>query len=426
MPVVHNGFIPRAHQLEIYDHLKRFNVLLAHRRFGKTVFAINLLIRRLAECTHPNPRVHYFAPTYGQAKRVAWDYAKQYTACIPDRIVNESELRIDFPGGGRLQLGSAENPDANRGIYSDFAILDEPAQMPSVMWTEVLRPALSDRRGGLLMIGTPKGRHGLFYDTYQDAPRLKDWYAGCFKASETAILPDDELEAARRTMSDGEYQQEFECDWSAAIKGAFWGEAMLQREAAGAITAVPHVERELVYTSWDLGVSDATAIWFFQPHGGEWNFIDYEEYTNMGIPAIVRELRDKPYSYGAAIVPHDAKVRSLSTGLSRRDTLEQLGWDVVIANWDDPIPVIEAIDLARSKLQVCNFDLENCRAGIECLRQYCAKWDELKGTIRQIPEHNWASHGADAFRYFAITEPSYIRGTWDTELDYSEIDRAVV
>ena len=276
------------------------------------------------------------------------------------------------------------------------------------------------------MIGTPKGRHGLFYDSYQDASLHDDWFRACYKASETGILPEEELDAAKRTMSEGEYQQEFECDWSAAIRGAYWGEVMLELEKEGRITKIPHQERDLVYTSWDLGISDATAIWFFQPSGGEWNFVDYMEFTNMGIPAIVRELRALPYDYGPCIVPHDIKVRSLATGISRRDTLEQLGFELVMANYDEPVPVQEAIDIARSKLKVCNFDEERCRHGIECLRQYCAEWDEIKGTLRQRPRHDWTSHGADAFRYFAITEPNYLVGKWAEEPDYTLMDQAIL
>ena len=431
MPTIDNGFVPRRHQWEIYENLRRFNVLLAHRRFGKTVFAINLLIRRLAECSLPNPRVHYFAPTYGQAKRVAWDYAKQYTQCLIDRVVNESELRIDFPGGGRLQLGSAENPDANRGIYSDFAILDEPAQMPSVMWTEVLRPALSDRRGGLLMIGTPKGRHGLFYDSYQEAVSDPEWWRGCYKASETKVLPQEELDSAKRKMSKGEYEQEYECSFSANIKGAYYGEIMNDIESEGRITKVPYNDRLPVHLSMDLGISDATAVWAFQygksgeeTTGGEYNFIDYFEFTSMGIPEITRELRNNRYTWGTAIVPHDIKVRSLSSGVSRRDTMESLGWELVIANDDKAVPVIDGINMARSRLKVSNFDAERCRYGIECLRQYCSEWDEVRGTLRQKPRHDWASHGADAYRYFAITDPHLLTNEgWDEEVDYSTLDR---
>ena len=369
-------------------------------------------------CTWPNPRVHYFSPTYSQSKKIAWDLLKQITQPF-DPIFNESELRCDM-GDIRIQLGSAENPDSNRGIYSDFAVLDEPSQMPSVIWTQVLRPALSDRGGGLLQIGTPKGRHGLFYDCYQAAADLPDWWRGCYTVADTGLLGADELKAAKRTMSTPEYQQEFMCSWSAATRGAVWGDEMNRMEEAGQITSVPHQPDLPVHTAWDLGINDATAIWYFQTDAGLTRFIDYEEHTNTGLPDIVAHMQTKGYIWGRHILPHDVKVRSLSTGKSRRQTLRELGLDVEVA---PNIPINDGIEQARNKIRNAWFDAKACKQGIESLRQYCFDWDETRSVLRKVPLHNWASHGADAFRYWACGFDNYTdAGGWRSAPDYSVID----
>jgi hypothetical protein len=203
---------PRPHQREIHANLKRNNVLVCHRRFGKTVTAINQLIKGCTTCGLERPRFAYIAPLYKQAKAVAWDYLCHYSAPIPGCQVNQSELRIDYPNGGRVMLLGADNPDSIRGIYLDGVVVDEVAQCPASLYGEVLRPALSDRKGWVLFIGTPKG-HDHFYDLYRKATQRATWYSRMFRASETGILDDEELEQAAMEMSENEYKQEFECDF---------------------------------------------------------------------------------------------------------------------------------------------------------------------------------------------------------------------
>jgi len=174
-------YAPRRHQAEIHKRLKRFNVLVCHRRFGKTVLAVNQLIGSGLRCKKLNPRFAYVAPLLKQAKAVAWDFLLHYGA--PFRIAaNTSELRIDLVNGARITLYGADNPDALRGIYLDGVVLDEYADMQPRTWTEVVRPALADRRGWAIFIGTPKGQNG-FYDLYESAKADGNWYVGMFKAS---------------------------------------------------------------------------------------------------------------------------------------------------------------------------------------------------------------------------------------------------
>ena len=159
----------RPLQQEVFLSLNRFNVLLCHRRWGKTYLALIVLIVKALQCPLPRPQVGYYAPTYSQAKKVAWAYLREFLDGMPGVVFNEAELKATLPTGAVIMLGSGDNPDSSRGMYFDYVVLDEPAQMPARLWTEVLRPALSDRKGGALFIGTPMGRHGLLYDSYQNA-----------------------------------------------------------------------------------------------------------------------------------------------------------------------------------------------------------------------------------------------------------------
>ena len=405
----------RTHQKEVFKRLSRFNVLLAHRRFGKTVLAIVVLIAQAMGNKRHRPQVAYYCPTYGQAKRVAWPYVKDFCAAIPGAEFNEADLRATLPGNRTIQLGSADNPDSSRGIYLDYVVLDEPAQMPTAMWTKVLRPALSDRLGGALFIGTPAGRHGLFYDTFNEAESDSEWFRGMYKASETGIIPESELMSAQRSMSPNEYQQEFECSFDAAIRGAYYADEMNR----ATIGTVAPVDGQKVHITLDLGMNDATAAWFFQIDGNRINFVAYAEYTNMGLPAIVNDWRARGYVYGRVICPHDVAVRSLSTGQTRKDTLAALGVDVIVA---PNIPVIDGINATRLMLPRCSFD-KGCGDGIEAMRQYRADWQDKKGVLALRPLHDWTSHAADAMRYLGVTGIAQLENQWSNAIDYREIDK---
>src|SRR4051812_47361524 len=175
------------------------------------------LIDAALRCTKERPRFHYIAPLYKQAKSVAWDYVKAYGLKIPGATAHESELRVDYPNGGQVRLYGADNPDALRGIYLDGVVLDEYADMDPRLWSEVIRPALADRKGWAVFIGTPKGRNALFETWKRASGDPRNWYSLMLKASETGLIPPDELDLARCELSEEQYAQEFECSFDAAI-----------------------------------------------------------------------------------------------------------------------------------------------------------------------------------------------------------------
>ena len=369
---------------------------------GKTVACIMDLVDAALRCEKPNPRFAYIAPFYAQAKDVAWAYFKQFTAPIPGVEVHESELRIDLPNGARLRLYGADNYDRMRGVYFDGAVLDEYGDMDPRAWAEVIRPILSDRRGWATFIGTPKGRNH-FYEIWQAAKENpSEWFTLMLRASETGLLPPDELEDARKVMTPEQYEQEYECSFEAAILGAYYGREMQRLEAEGRIRSVPYDPSLPVYTGWDLGLDDATAIWFVQVAGAEVRVIDYLETNNEALSSIARSLlNERPYMYGEHYLPHDAEIRELMTAKSRKDTLESLGVRPVrVAPRQN---VEEGINAVRNLLPRCVFDEKKCARGIEALRNYQREWDDKLKTFRKTPRHDWASHGADAFRYLAIS-----------------------
>lgn len=396
------GYRARPQFVPFHLRKQRWSCIVAHRRAGKTVACIMDLVDAALRCEKPNPRFAYIAPFYAQAKDVAWTYFKQFTAPIPGVEVHESELRIDLPNGARLRLYGADNYDRMRGVYFDGVVLDEYGDMDPRAWAEVIRPALSDRKGWASFIGTPKGRNG-FYEVWQTArAKPEEWFTLMLRASETGLLPPEELEDARKVMTPEQYEQEYECSFDAAILGAYYGREMQRLEAEGRIRSVPYDPSLPVYTGWDLGLDDATAIWFVQVAGAEVRVIDYLETNNEALSSIARSLlNERPYMYGEHYLPHDAEIRELMTAKSRKDTLESLGVRPVrVAPRQN---VEEGINAVRNLLPRCVFDEKKCARGIEALRNYQREWDDKLKTFRKNPRHDWASHGADAFRYLALT-----------------------
>ena len=362
-------------------------------------------------CTLKNPQYAYIAPTYSQAKRIAWDLLKEYLKDIPNVEFNESELRADIyrphlKDKVRIILLGAENPGALRGLYLDGVVLDEYAEMNPEVWSQVLRPALSDREGWAMFIGTPRGQNH-FYETYLMAEGKQDWFRAVFKASETKIIPLAELEAAEAIMSEEEFNQEYGCSFTAALVGAYYGKNIAKLESRGRITSVPFDSSLNVITAWDLGIDDSTAIWFIQMYRTEVRVIDYMEGSGEGLEYYIKMLSEKEYIYSAHFFPHDIAVRDLITGKSRLEVVKALGLkNVRVA---PKLMVADGIQAVRNLLDRCWFDKDNCnqgkigsQRGLESLKNYQKKWDSKNKIYLSTPKHDWASHGADAFRTLAV------------------------
>lgn len=390
---------PRKLIKPYHNRKERFAIIVAHRRFGKTVAAINDLIKDALTIPRPKVRVAYIAPYYRQAKAIAWDYLLEYTRDIEGVEYNVAELRADFPNGARFRLFGADNPDSLRGLYFDHVVLDEPADFPHRAWPTVIRPSLADRKGRATFIGTPKGKNQ-FYDTFVSAKNDPNWLSLMLKSSETGILDEEELLEAKKAMGEDRFEQEFECSFEAAIQGAYYATEIKTAIQENRIRKVPYDPSVGVTTAWDLGIGDSTAIWMAQFVAQEVRLIDYYENSGVGLDHYAKELSSRGYHYSEHILPHDVQVKELGTGKSRLEILSTLGLtDITIA---PKLSVEDGIQSARSMLNRCWFDAENCERGVEALKQYRREFDEKLKTWRGRPLHDWTSHGSDAFRYLAV------------------------
>ena len=399
-------YTPRKAFLPFHERTKRWGCLVAHRRAGKTVAAVNDLIRAAFMYQGSNGLFGYVAPYQNQARRIAWDYFKFFAEPLI-KDANEAQMTLTLVNGAKISLFGADNADAMRGLGFSGLYLDEFGDFKPSVFGNVLRPALADKGGWCVFAGTPKGRNQ-FHDIYQTAQRLPDdWFLLRLPASESGLLPQGELNAAKAQLSEDQYLQEFECSFEAAITGAFLGTEM--RLAEPRINErVVFTEGYPVHTAWDLGYRDDTAIWWYQVVGGEVRVIDFFAVSGADIRAIAEVVVNKGYEYGKHHLPHDARAKSLQTG---RSIVEQLADHLGIAKLSvvPNIGVQDGIQAIRQMLPRTWFNSVKCGDGIEALRQYQREYDEDKKAFRASPRHDWTSHPADAFRMLAVAwraEPS--------------------
>lgn len=405
-----NAYQVRAPFDPFHRRKERWAVLVCHRRAGKTVACIAELVACALVTNKPNARYAYICPQFNQAKDVAWVYLKMLTSDIPGISYNESELRADLPpkgdkDGARIRLYGADNPDRMRGLYLDGVILDEYADMKPSIWGEVLRPALADRKGWGVFIGTPKG-HNDFYDLWMRTESSADWFRLMLKASQSGLVDSVELAAAKCEMTDDQYEQEFECSFEAAIQGSYYGKELALLESSGQITSVPWQPDVDVFAAFDIGFSDDTSIWWYQIVNGEIHVIDHFATNGENISFYATKLSEKGYNYnkfgGKPFIwlPHDARAKTLAAaGKSVQQQFLELGYASRIV---PTLSIQDGIQATRMTLPKCWFDRENCKDGLNSLSLYRREFDEGRKVFREHPLHDWTSHDADAFRMLSV------------------------
>lgn len=402
MPRIQIEYAPRQAFMSFHNRTERWACLVAHRRAGKTVAAVNDMIKEAVK--RPDPYA-YFAPYRQQAKAVAWDYLKFYSRPILEKA-NEAELSVKLKNGGSIGLFGADNADAARGLGFRGVYCDEFGDFRPSVWGNVIRPTLSDRKGWAVFGGTPKG-HNQFYDIHRVAVSDKEWFSLVLKASMSGLIDPEELKAARQQLSEDQYNQEYECSFDAAILGAFYGQEMSRVDAEGRIRSVPYQSEFPVNTAWDLGYKDDTAIWWYQNIGQEIHVLDHYAESGVGLEELAGEITKRPYRYGKHWLPHDAKAKTLAAG--GKSIVEQMAYFLgnqslaIVPNLSKQ----DGIQAARSILPRCYFDTKcdkDGNGGIEALRQYQRQYDEDKKAFSKDALHNWASHSADAFRMLAVAE----------------------
>jgi hypothetical protein len=436
------GYKPRPLQAELERQEKRFNVETLHRRFGKTVMKVAKLVRRAAFCPFDNGRYAYLGPTYSQVEDIAWAYLQDYArriyaelGLIEKEWMDRGKMAAFLPtrqgSTARIRLYGVDSPKQRlRGLYLDGAVFDEFAWIPWSVWTQQVRPMLSDDvRAGVDELGrinqwcdfifTPAGRNHAYQiwrkamtwaageslieedeatgeqvRTYRD-----DWWACRYKASETGILAQRELEDAFRDMGRSVFEQEYECSFDAMLEGAILAREVEEARQQGRIGVFPWNKLLPVHTAWDLGWDDATAIWFFQVVGRRVYVIDFYEAHGAGFDHYADVLAQKGYRYGKMYFPHDVEVHELGTGKSRASVLNSLGIRVTTVAKHN---VLDGIAAMQALLPQCCFHEEATHEGLDRLALYRREKDESRGVLRQQPLHDWTSHAADAFRYLAM------------------------
>lgn len=381
--------------------------LVWHRRSGKDKTFLNHMAKKMYTRVGA---YFYFFPTYTQGKKIIWNGRDRdgfkFLDHIPQVVrkrTDNTDMLIEAKNGSIFQVIGTDKIDAVVGSNPIGCVFSEWALQDPTAW-DYVRPILAENGGWVVFIYTPRGKnHG--YTTLEIAKQFPDqWYSEVLTVEDTGAIPTAVLEQERREIiakhgNDALYQQEYMCNFDVPIQGAYYAEQLMLADEEGRIAGVPYDPAVLVHTAWDLGIDDSMSIWFFQVAGRELHFIDYYESAGEGIPYYIKYLKDKPYTYGSHYAPHDIRVRDLSTGRTRLETAKSLGVDFEVAA---RLPIEDGIEAARSLLNRCWFDKKKCERGLSALRSYHKDWDEENQVFKMRPKHDWASHGADAFRTFAV------------------------
>lgn len=402
---------PRGAFLGFHQRHTRFACMVAHRRAGKTVASVNEIIARAIYCRKKRPRYAYVGPLLKQAKKIAWEYLKEYTEGLQKKKPSESELTVILRhNDAEISIYGADNPDGFRGQYFDGVVLDEYGDMSPSIWGKVMLPTLADRRGWAVFIGTFKGKNH-FYNIFRRSQGLdlkpgedpeyykKNWFNLLLKASQSGILSEEDLAIQRAEQDEEEYRQEFECDPNAVVKGTYYAKLLAKLEEKGQIYAdVDWDPDQPVEVAFDLGYTDSTAAWFWQKRPGGIALIDYLEAHSQPLSFYFKELFERPYDYSTIWLPHDARAKSLQTGRSTVEQFLAAKFPVRIA---PKLDLQDGISAVRKMLLQCHFS-QKCEAGVEALRHYKRDYDDEKKVFSDSPIHDWSSHGSDAFRYLCL------------------------
>jgi len=406
MATVVHSYQPRSIFIPFHQRFQRWALLVAHRRAGKTVATVNDQISR-ALYFDPNfkedPRFAYIAPFYSQAKKIAWGYLKRYARDAASKI-GESDLSITIKHNQAvITLFGADNPDSFRGLYFDGVILDEFGNMRPSVWSEVLLPTLIDRRGWATFIGTPNGPNH-FRDLYLQA--LKDpkrWFVDLLPVSRTLLIPEEELEEMRRLMTEEEYEQEMECSFEASSRGAFYSKEVAQSTKAGHIGEFPPDPDAPLHFVFDVGRTDDTALGAFQEIPEYTLMVHAEAENNRGPAYWLQRIHDICLTYGCrrgrVWLPHDARAK---TWASARSGWEQFVEGGIRPNLIPNLDILDGINAGRYIFQHTRFNETTTESLILALKSYRRNWDEDKQAFSNDPVHDWSSHPADMFRYFAL------------------------
>ena len=392
------------YQAVVNEGVKRA-VLVSPRRSGKDVLALQILaslaIKKKGNYIYCNPYFTQILNTVWKGK--THDGESMLDLAFPKEIVqdkNNSELRLTLINGSSVRFVGAESVDKLVGIAVHGVVFSEHALGTDRGW-QLLRPAVKAAHGTAVFISTPRSKNH-FYDLYEMAKSSPDWFCQHLTCEDTLTTTPEEIQEERdQGMPENLVQQEYFCSFDVGLVGTYFSDRISNMKDQNLITDVPYDPGLPVHTAWDLGISDATAIVFFQRSGETIKVIDCEETTGVSLQQNVKMIKEKGYVYGSHYFPHDINHRELTTGDTRLDMLRQLGIEGTVV----PMKSINyGIECVHRLLMRTMIDKVKCAGLVNSLMSYRKQYDEKTGVYGDKPLHGPESHMVDSIRYLAIIE----------------------
>lgn len=401
-------FKPRPYQINLlkaFDRGTRRLIMLYHRRAGKDIVCLNLVIAEMAM----NVGNYYYAfPTYAQAKKALWEgrgkdgvkYLDYFPKILLQGKPNDTEMKIKFKNGSLFQVVGLDDVDKLVGTNPKGIVFSEYSLQNPKGW-EYMRPVLAENRGWAIFNYTPRGKnHG--YKLYEMAKQNPQWFVEKLTVDDTNVLTIADIDEERKSgMSEDMIQQEFYCSFISAIQGSIYWQEVDACEKNNQFTDVPYDPRMLVHTVWDLGKDDTNCIGFYQSNGLTVRKIDYLSGNKKGLPDWIAEIKKKQYTYGRHFAPHDIQVSdySLTGNQSRLEVAKDLGIEFTIV---PNISIQDGIEAGRRFFKRLYVDKTHCSEWIEAIPQYTRIYDEENKIFKDKPLHDWTSHFADEHRYASL------------------------
>lgn len=419
-----SDFKPRWYQKRLIHALfkekKRKALLVWCRRAGKDMIAWQVAIwMALAK----KSIVYYIFPTQRQARDAIWAGitmdGKSFMDFIPQHLIykrNESRMEILFTNGSILALKGSTNYDSLRGSNPKVVIFSEYAYCDQRVYPEIIHPIIEAQMGTVIFISTPFGKNH-FYNLYEVAKATPEsWYVDYLTVEDTGHIDIDKLkeDVANGIISEDQMLAEYYCKWDRGVTGSIFGKYLHKIRLDDRISAVPYESAHPVYTAWDLGWDDATAIILFQVIGNTVRIIDSYENNRKPLDHYVRFLQDQEYVYGKHFLPHDGRNHELIAGISRERKLKELGLSIQVLPRSR---IIDRIEEARCMFSRLWIDDRKCANLITSLENYRREYDNVLERYKESPVHDKFSHFADAFTYAALALPHCRRGMTQEDAD---------
>ncbi len=378
-------------QQTIFDDAERFRVVVAGRRFGKSYLSMTEMAKF---ARHPNRKIFYVAPTYRQAKQIIWDDLKdKMTSVRWAKKINESDLSITLVNNSKIYLRSADNFDSLRGVSMDFLVMDEAAMIDQKAWTEVCRPALSDRRGHALFITTPKGKNWV-YDLHHDAKMLEGWNSYTYTTLQGGQVDEQEVEAARRELDEKSFRQEYEATFETYAGQIYYN----WDPAVHTIGTVPEItDRTLLHIGMDFNVTPLVAC-IATVQDGYITVFDEIRMDGSNTYEMTDEIRNR-YPNNRVWCYPDASggARKTSSNTSDHKILQSAGFTLKVKGVNPPVrDRIASVNanLKNTKGETRLWVTPNCKNLIRCISQQSYK----EGTL--VPDKTSdTDHFNDALGY---------------------------